>query len=99
MSARKKNSNLINRGGTVVGLFRDLRAAEVAVLELKNAGFTDRQIGVVQPGRPEQLRFAKDTGIAGKEVRYYETGLHGGRFLVTVDAGADAGRAARILLA
>jgi uncharacterized protein (TIGR02271 family) len=99
MSARKKDSDLINRRGTVVGLYRDLRAAEVAVLELKQAGFTDRQIKIVLPDQAEQLRFAKDTGIVREEARYYETGLREGRFLVTVDAAADADRAARILLA
>lgn len=99
MSARKKDADLVNRRGTVVGLFRDLRAAEVAVLELKNAGFTERQIDVVLPDRAEQLRFTKDTGIAKDEARYYETGLGEGRTLVTVEAGADADRAARILLA
>ena len=162
MSARKKESDVISRRGTVVGLFRDINAAELAVMELKNAGFTDRQIGVVMQDREEMRRFAKDTGtkagegaaagavvggaigllagigalaipgigpiIAGgavasalagvgigaatggligalvgmgipeEEARYYETGLREGGILVTVDAGADAGRAARILL-
>jgi uncharacterized protein (TIGR02271 family) len=154
------------RTGTVVGLFRDTAQAERAIRDLKAAGFSDQQIGVVMQDRSEERRLAADTGtkagegavagavgggllggtvgllagigalvipgigpiIAGgalastlagagigaaaggligalvgmgipeEDARYYETGLREGGILVTVEAGAAAADARRILL-
>src|SRR5215211_5275790 len=154
------------RPGTVVGLFRDTAQVERAIRDLKAAGFSDNQIGVLMQDRAEERRLATDTGtkagegaaagavgggvvggvigllagvgalaipgigpiIAGgalastlagagigaaaggligalvgmgipeEDARYYETGLREGGLLVTVDAGANAADARRILL-
>jgi uncharacterized protein (TIGR02271 family) len=151
---------------TVVGLFPNVGGAERAIRDLKNAGFTDRQIGVLMRDRDEERKLATETGtkagegatagaitggalgglvgllagigalvipgvgplIAGgalastlagagigaaaggllgalvglgipeEEARYYESGLQEGGILVTVEAGARATEARRVLL-
>jgi uncharacterized protein (TIGR02271 family) len=55
------------RPGTVVGLFRDTAHAERAIRDLKAAGFTDRQIGVIMQDRTEERRLAGDTGTKASE--------------------------------
>jgi uncharacterized protein (TIGR02271 family) len=160
------NAETARRPGTVVGLFRDATEAERSIRDLKAAGFSDSQIGVLMQDRAEERRFAMDTGtktgegaatgavsggvlggivgllagvgalaipgigpiIAGgalastlagagigaaaggligaligmgipeEDARYYESGLREGGILVTVDAGANAAQARRILL-
>lgn len=154
------------RPGTVVGLFRDTAQVERAIRDLKAAGFSDNQIGILMQHRAEERRLATDTGtkagegaaagavgggvlggvigllagvgalaipgigpiIAGgalastlagagiaaaaggligalvgmgipeEDARYYETRLREGGILVTVEAGADAADARRVLL-
>jgi uncharacterized protein (TIGR02271 family) len=61
MSPQKKNT-YDQREGTVVGLFRDHRQAELAIRELKAAGFTDNQIGVLMQDRDRQQKLADSTG-------------------------------------
>jgi uncharacterized protein (TIGR02271 family) len=160
------NPETARRPGTVVGLFRNTAQAERAIRDLKAAGFSDSQIGVLMQDRAEERRLATDTGtkagegaaagavgggvlggvvgllagvgalvipgigpiVAGgalastlagagigaaaggligaligmgipeEDARYYETGLREGGILVTVDAGAAAADARRILL-
>jgi uncharacterized protein (TIGR02271 family) len=48
-------------GRTVVGLFRDRAAAEAAIQDLKNAGFSNDQIGVAMQDRTEQKDLAETT--------------------------------------
>src|SRR5215208_6432117 len=52
---------------TVVGLFRDSARAERAIRDLKDAGFTDSQIGVLMQDRAEARKFAEDTGTKAGE--------------------------------
>jgi uncharacterized protein (TIGR02271 family) len=67
MSARKKDPETVGGSGTVVGLFRDVSQAERAVRDLKDAGFSDAQIGVVMQDREQQRRVAEDTGTKAGE--------------------------------
>jgi len=158
--------NTTTERAAVVGLFHDNAQAERAIRDLKTAGFSDQQIGVIMQDKEEQRRLATNTGtkmeetaaagavgggvlggivgllagvgalvipgigpiIAGgalastlagagigaaaggligalvgmgipeEDARYYDSGLREGGILVTVDAGADAERARRILL-
>jgi uncharacterized protein (TIGR02271 family) len=53
--------------GTVVGLFRKTIAAERAVRDLKNAGFTDRQIGVIMRDPEQERKLAEQTGTKAGE--------------------------------
>lgn len=53
--------------GTVVGLFRKTIAAERAVRDLKNAGFTDQQIGVMMRDPDQERRLAEQTGTKAGE--------------------------------
>jgi len=52
---------------TVVGLFRDSARAERAVRDLKDAGFTDSEIGILMQDRAEARKFAEDTGTKAGE--------------------------------
>src|SRR5215213_3549857 len=54
-------------GRTVVGLFTDRSDAENAIRELKNAGFSDSQIGVAMRDRDEQRQLIEDTGSTAAE--------------------------------
>jgi uncharacterized protein (TIGR02271 family) len=53
--------------GTVVGLFRKTLAAERAIRDLKNAGYTDQQIGVLMRDKDEARRVAEQTGTKAGE--------------------------------
>lgn len=64
------------REGTVVGLFRDSRQAELAIRELKAAGFTDNQIGVLMQDPDRQQKLADSTGTKVSEAA--ATGAIGG---------------------
>jgi uncharacterized protein (TIGR02271 family) len=61
MSSRNKNPGPRGAHGTVVGLFRSGSAAERAIRDLKNAGFTDNQIGVLMQDREQERKLAEDT--------------------------------------
>src|ERR671910_2953927 len=157
----------LKKSGTVVGLFRDHAEAARAIRDLKGAGFTDSEIGVLMQDSAQARQFAQDTGtkageaaatgaatggllgglfgllagvgalvipgigpiIAGgalastlagagigaaaggligalagmgvpeEDARHFERGFQQGGVLVTVEAGADAGRARQTLLA
>jgi uncharacterized protein (TIGR02271 family) len=67
MSPQARNPESVRRPETVVGLFRDATRAERAIRELKAAGFTDRQIGVIMQDRAEEGRLATDTGTKAGE--------------------------------
>ena len=60
MSPQKQNT-YDHREGTVVGLFRDHRQAELAIRELKEAGFTENQIGILMQDRDRQQKLADST--------------------------------------
>jgi uncharacterized protein (TIGR02271 family) len=67
MSPRKNEPEPRGAPGTVVGLFRESTAAERAIRDLKDAGFTDNQIGVLMQDRAQERKLAEDTGTkAGK---------------------------------
>jgi uncharacterized protein (TIGR02271 family) len=51
----------------VVGLFRKTIAAERAIRDLKDAGFTDQQIGVLMRDKDEARRVAEQTGTKAGE--------------------------------
>lgn len=54
-------------GRTVVGLFQDRSDAESAIRDLKEAGFTEQQIGVAMQDRDEQQQLMQDTGSTAAE--------------------------------
>jgi hypothetical protein len=49
-------------GRTIVGLFRERPDAEAAIQDLKDAGFTNEQIGVAMRDQSQQRELAEDTG-------------------------------------
>jgi uncharacterized protein (TIGR02271 family) len=57
----------VYKNDTVVGLFRDSTTAERAVRDLKDAGFTDKEIGVLMRDPAEQRKFTDDTGTKAGE--------------------------------
>lgn len=67
MSPQKKNANSFRESGTVVGLFYEKREAELAIRELKDAGFSEDQIGVLMQDRDSQQRLAESTGTKVSE--------------------------------
>lgn len=57
-----------NGSGTVVGVFEDSRQAQQAVADLRNAGYTDDQIGVVSHNRDGSANVADgDSGTKVEE--------------------------------
>jgi uncharacterized protein (TIGR02271 family) len=52
---------------TVVGLFPNVSGAERAIRDLKDAGFTDRQIGVLMRDRDQERKLATETGTKAGE--------------------------------
>ncbi len=54
-------------GRTVVGLFTDRSDAEDAIRDLKEAGFSDKQVGVALRDRDEQKQLMQDTGSTAAE--------------------------------
>lgn len=54
-------------GGTVVGLFKNQVDAEKAIRRLKDAGFSDTQIGVAMRDRGEQQELIEGTGTQAAE--------------------------------
>jgi hypothetical protein len=67
MSLDTSTSEPVGGGATVIGLFRDSRAAERAIGELKDLDFTDGQIGVLMQDRTQERKFALDTGTKAGE--------------------------------
>jgi len=63
----QKNTESRARPGTVVGLFTDQPRAEQAIRDLKDAGFSDSQIGILMKDRDEQRRMAEETGSKAGE--------------------------------
>jgi uncharacterized protein (TIGR02271 family) len=61
------NTMRVYKRDTVVGLFRDGARAERAIRDLKDAGFTDSEIGVVMQDRAQERKFAEDTGTKAGE--------------------------------
>jgi uncharacterized protein (TIGR02271 family) len=70
------------REGTVVGLFRERREAELAIQELKQEGFTDYQMDVLSQDRESHKELVDTTGA---------------KLLVAVKAGSRAEEARQIL--
>lgn len=60
--SKRKNFEPTNEGGTVVGLFRNQVDAERAINRLKQAGFSEDQIGVAMRDRGRQQELVEDTG-------------------------------------
>lgn len=68
MARGRKNIDVTNEGGTVVGLFHDQPSAEAAIRRLQAAGFTEEQIGVAVRDRERQDSLRESTGTqAGDE--------------------------------
>ena len=67
MSTRRQTSDPVRPRATVVGLFRKTLAAERAIRDLKDAGFTDQQIGVLMRDPDEARRVAEQTGTKAGE--------------------------------
>jgi uncharacterized protein (TIGR02271 family) len=67
MSPQRENQNPVGPRGAVVGLFHKSIAAERAIRDLKDAGFTDQQIGVLMRDADEQRRLANETGTKAGE--------------------------------
>src|SRR5829696_1169860 len=81
----------VYKNDTVVGLFRDSARAERAVRDLKDAGFTDNEIGVLMRDPAEQRKFAEDTGTKageGAAAGAATGGLLGGVFGLLAGVGA-----------
>jgi uncharacterized protein (TIGR02271 family) len=81
----------VYKNDTVVGLFRDAATAERAVRDLKDAGFTDKEIGVLMRDHAEQRKFAEDTGTKageGAATGAATGGLLGGVFGLLAGVGA-----------
>ena len=62
-----EDSTLGTHGQTVVGLFTDRSDAEQAIRDLKDAGFSEQQIGVATQDREAQRRLMEDTGSTAAE--------------------------------
>src|SRR6185295_5008059 len=62
-----EDSTLGTHGRTVVGLFTERSDAEQAIRDLKDAGFSEQQIGVAMQDREAQRRLTEDTGSTAAE--------------------------------
>ncbi len=67
MSPQRQTRDPVRPTGTVVGLFHKSIAAERAIRDLKDGGFTDQQIGVLMRDPDEQRRLAEETGTKAGE--------------------------------
>lgn len=63
----RKNIESTGESGTVVGLFRNQMDAERAIERLKQAGFSESQIGVALRDRNRQQELIEDTGSQAAE--------------------------------
>jgi hypothetical protein len=59
---KRKNPESTTQSGTVVGLFHNQADAERAIEQLKQAGFSENQIGVAMRDRDRQQELAEGTG-------------------------------------
>jgi hypothetical protein len=82
-------------GRTVVGLFKNRAGAEDAIRDLKNAGFTNEQIGVATRDRNErgedQTKAAADDDQLGKVVEETATGMAEGAAVGALTGGVVGG--------
>lgn len=60
--SKRKNPDTTNESGTVVGLFHNQADAEQAIQRLKDADFSENQIGVAMRDRDRQQQLVEDTG-------------------------------------
>ena len=70
MMARSTNPNDVTpgtHGRTVVGLFTERSDAENAIRQLRDAGFTEQQVGIAMRNRDEQRQLMEDTGTTAAE--------------------------------
>lgn len=67
MTPRSNTNEPLRESGRVVGLFRDQLEAEQAIRELKAAGFSDSQIGVLMQDPEAGRRLAEDAGTKAGE--------------------------------
>jgi hypothetical protein len=67
MSPDREARDTVRRADTVVGLFRKTIGAERAIRDLKDAGFTDSEIGVLLRDPDEARRLAGETGTRAGE--------------------------------
>jgi hypothetical protein len=67
MSPDREARDTVRRTGTVVGLFRKTIGAERAIRDLKDAGFTDTEIGVLLRDPDEARRLTGETGTLAGE--------------------------------
>lgn len=67
MTKRKNPDTTTTQGGTVVGLFKNQVDAERAIDRLKQAGFSESQIGVAMRDRTQQQELIEGTGTQAAE--------------------------------
>ena len=67
MSPQRETRDPVRPRGTVVGLFRKTIAAERSISDLKDAGFTDQQIGVLMRDADQERKLAEQTGTKAGE--------------------------------
>jgi uncharacterized protein (TIGR02271 family) len=67
MSPKNKTPEPLHTTGTVAGLFRNVTQAERAISDLKDAGFSGRQVGVLMQDRLQERTLAKATGTKAGE--------------------------------
>src|SRR3954467_1987309 len=86
----------------IVALFEARSEAEKAIRDLKNAGFTNEQIGLATQDSTGGER--ADSGVIGSlggpeaDARYFDAGLRQGRTLVTVSSTNEAPDEAMLIL-
>ncbi|HZA93665.1 MAG TPA: YsnF/AvaK domain-containing protein [Gemmatimonadales bacterium] len=81
----------LKKSDTVVGLFRDHAEAARAIRDLKGAGFTDSEIGVLMQDSAQARQFTQDTGTKAGEAAATGAatgGLLGGLFGLLAGVGA-----------
>ncbi len=67
MTAEQQTTRSTTIGATVVGLFRDQSSAERGIQRLKDAGFSENQIGVAVRDRAQQQALTEGTGTQAAE--------------------------------
>jgi hypothetical protein len=67
MSPRREAIDPVRPSGIVVGLFRKTIGAERAIRDLKDAGFTDTQIGVLMRDPDQERRLVEEAGTKAGE--------------------------------
>ncbi|MBA3658608.1 MAG: YsnF/AvaK domain-containing protein [Gemmatimonadales bacterium] len=67
MTAEQRSNRSTSDGATVVGLFRGQGAAERGIQRLKDAGFSENQIGVAVRDRAQQQALTEGTGTQAAE--------------------------------